>query len=1058
MQSDTHRDPPSNLPHNGQSVRTANGSQIPNPSMSQHHYIVASQPQLSTQHGLHFPQTGHHGDGINGTPSAKQTPVYLSVAPGSGTLNSGHNLASAGTQQCVQSQPVAMVQSQQAFLINTHQVPLHFYVLGNEGVRRGSQPQAQLNSDKTSSHSSPVSQSHQLSGSRQVQKPTMDQISGGIANHQNNSPGIVALLVKQSDLPCAANPVHILKDQRTVVSCGDDRSLQCEQEHNTNGGGTAQASSTFSRGQSGSSVLHISDSCFNGVTLANGSSLLASQSVFTTSLTSLQSTCYSYDNNVPPSTIISQGCQSKSTSSQGLSTSVSGRSSAHISTSYPHIPPPGLHGSRLTQARGALMNMLLQIRQLKTHTQRAVAVVPPILQQCTDGDERKKEKGDEQPFKILSVWSEAAENTDENSSKSGCHPSVTGIDGSDVKSSSYCKRVENEGHQIVIPFRQCVPNLSKSAGQKSDVAKHPKMNGSIVDLKSKTEEIATQPNQHVTTNSRPGQNYGPLGRFRDPVHVSFRTPIVKYSLRMLKELIADLEAEHMKQNGKSDDDSDLVQNLLDLYWGGSSSNYMTAKAEGAIENILQEATEFNMANDSVVFDGMKVEDLYQLKDRFHILKKDCDVSVSEDTFKSSSRGIKGKVGGLDKESTENHCVSETSSLLPPEHLRNTKGFDLHSDIKTMAGVSLEDPHGSPSAKTLGKATALDTNNAEHSQLPAIRLSNLHVPDNEMVTDTVSVFYSKCKNQDDCDIQEMGKAPERDHIISSKSLDFAVKLTMLSSEDTIKMFDCEKNGKMKNLSENLSSAAPSTAEESDQGCAKMKIQVLSPDEVKALSKLLYEDGTEGLCTASPDTLDVHQDETGLVSLQKGNANPDQIQAKIIDGKTLVGSGGSAAPCIFTSNKSVEGIHGHTITADKMAQTDVPDENKLSVFKKVQRSAPEEALTNKRSNAQTCGTTVPRKLSHGPTTSKKAKASVKDLARSQKRKWVEHGGEDQVTIPPPKRSNVFSPMEKSAKEKVLKNWESTFVPTNVRSRRLSTEQGTKETSFSSSEFNPRRHEKT
>ncbi|XP_076152734.1 uncharacterized protein LOC143136118 [Alosa pseudoharengus] len=1086
MQSETHCDPPSNLSHNGQSVGTTNGSQIPNPSMNQHHYITAWQPQLFTQHGLHFLQTGHHGDGVNGRSSAEQTPVYLSVGPGCGTLTSGHNMASAGTQHCVQSQPMAMVQSQRTFLINTYKVRLH----------RGNQPQDKLNSDKSSSHSSIVSQSHQFSGSKQVQKPTMDQISGGISNHQKSFPGKVTLLIKQSDLVCAAKPEHVLKDQRTVVSCGDDRSQQSEQERNMIGRGMVQASSTLSTGQSGSSVLHISDSRFNGVKLANRSSLLASQSVFTTSLTSLQSTCCSSDNGVPsPPTIISQGLQSKYTSSQGLSTSLPTRSSAHISTSYPNSLPPGLHISRPTQTRVDVRNMLVQTvqGQSKKHTQRAVAVVPPTLQQRPDDDERKKEKGDEQSIKIHSVWSDAAENTDENISKPDCHPSVIAIDGSDVKSSTDHKRVVNEGcHQTVVSFKKCVPNLSQSTGQKSDVAKHPKMKGSIVDLKSKTEEITTQPNQHATTNTHPEQNYGLLGSIRDPV---------KFSLRMLKEFIANLEAEQIKQNGKSDDSSDLVHTLLDLYWGGSSYNYKTAKAEGVIENILQEATEFNIANDSVVFDGMKVEDLYQLKERFHIPKWDCNVSVSDDIFKSSSRGIKEKVGGLDKQSTENSFISETCSLLPPEH------------IETMVGVSLEDPHCSPSAKTLDKATDLErtgTNNAEDSQKPAISLSNLHVSDNEIVTDTEkNAFYSsnvpnirKCKKQDDCGILELEKTPEKDYTISPKSpRDFAVKLTMLSSEDIMKMFDCENNGKIKNLCENLSSTAPSTAEESNQGFTKMKMQVLSPDEAKALSKLFNKDDKEGFCTSSPDMPHRHadddEDETGLGSLQKGNVNPDQIQEETVDGKTLDLSGGSVLPCIFANN-SGKGIHSHTITADKM----VLDKNKLSMFKKVKHSSPDKTLTvedavkprclqPKSSNAQkSCGTTTLKKLSHGPTTSQKAKKgflssakyvhgakgvlhphllsksnscatlSVKDLARSNKRKWVEHGSEDQVTLvtsSPPKPSIVFSPMEKSAKEKVLKNWESTFVPTNVKSRRLSVP-STKETSFSSSEFKPRRHEKT
>ena len=1071
-----------------------NGNQIPNPSMNQHPYFIASQPQLSTQ----------HGNQVFGMASANKIPLYSAIAPVSGTNASGHSLFSVETQhlQLVQSHPVAGMQRQQPFLVNTLQVPMNVSVLTNSGLRMSLQPQAKLNSDCSSSH---VSQSQHPSGSNQVPKPTTDQFG----NLQNCFPGIVTLLVQQSDLTPAANPGHILTGPVTVGLCSDDGSLQRVQEQTkipeVNGEKLMQTSSSLPTGQSASSGL------------ANNSFVLASQPVIISSTIS-PPTCSSADSNAPPPPpTISQSLQSKPNPSrfQGWNTSFSGKSGAHTTPSYSHCPPPPpphhhhqqdlMHSSKPTHTHNStnstssvhqhaltgqsnlfavrtshetsrnrtsipvtasnpkddpacggastqqnvqqvfkevrtvpvfLRNhkMLKAIRlvleksirrreaatilimpntssgyektqsfvqqlcqsdvpmrntsatdttdalsgsdpkgdsrdknsnrpsvdgtnivvqtirgQLKTHVHihRAVAVVPPISQQSTDDHEGKKQNCDKQPFKIQSVWSLAGENTGESLHESGCHPSV--IDWSSVKSSSDHKTVEDQDCcQNGVPAGHCAPNSSQLTGQKSDAAECPKVDGGIIDsLKSKNEEISIQPQEYQTTNTQSNQNYGQLGGLDGPRHVLSRS-MVKYTLGMLKELVADLEAEDVKQGSRSDHGPDVVETLLGLYWGGSSYNYMVAKAEGAIQNILQEATEFHMADESVVFDGMRMDDLYQLRDRFYILNRDSDV-------------------------------------YKPEH----------------------------------------TN-----------LSNPYIHDKETVTDTVKSDHREVQDlpegeeQYDCGILELGNKPEKDHTKCQKSSGvFPVKSTVLS-EDATKFFDCRESLTGSFSHKEPTSPALCFGEELNQDFPKMKIQVLSPDEVKALSKILYEDRKEGSSTSPPGALHSHAGdatEVGPVSSQQGCANQQRIHAETGDGKTLDLCKG--VPSISALIKLVKGIDRHIPVADKKLN----DKGKRTLFKKRPHSCRTKALNVKdtrdprclphddRNAQKSCGIMAPKQLLNGPGISQKGcvsppkrvhgprsmpypyhriafdsrvTPSTKGFVRNDEKEWLEHDGEDQA----------------------------------------------------------------
>lgn len=1089
MQFHTHSDPYGKLHRYGLSDGTMKGCQIKsNPSVTLHHFGDGRQRQLFTHHGTQIPQTGHHRVEVNRKPSVRETSLYLAAAPVPMALISGHN---SQTLQCGQSQPRAVMQNQKALFINNFQVPVSLTMLANERLHIVQQPLAsvaKLNNDNGLSCSKPIP--NQTSGSISV-NPSL----------QSGFPGVGTFLIKQSDLNTTVHPGHIPNGQRTVVSCGDNRSLLCAQERAVSGGEMVQSSSSPYNEQSASSVLVLNDSRFqnlrgNGVTLVNSSNVVAPHPDCTIGLT--KPTCFSSVNSVLPLPItISQS--PKAISFQCLNTSFCGNSAALHS----HGSPSNKIGPNSTQSLGDVFHTQVQTfrGQSKMPTQRAVAVVPPISQQCTvDSDGRKNQN----PVKVQHVSSESAEKTKENLFESGCNPSVTDSDSSSTKSSSDHNRVEHQSsHQTVGPVRQCLSNLSPSIEQKSMVTEHPEVHSSGTDtLKPETEGTTNEPNQRRLTSSPSDKSYSPLDGISDYAHVLSKTPIVKYSLGMLKDLVADQEAEYLKQNRKSDDGPDLVHTLLDLYWGGSSYNYMTAKA-GAIQNTLQEACEFEVADESMIFDGIKMEDLCQLKDRFHILHEDYDDSSL--LKYSSSTFIKEKVGKPDKEPAENSFISETCKLLSPEQEKKVKD-DLCSDTETIVspvkGAQLEDPHCSPSAKTFDKTDVESTiiNPADNDQKSGTDFSNLCVNVNAINSDLCSSKVQSIpvsEKQDHCDIQ----VPENNH---------PVEITMLSS-DMMKFLECEENDNV--LCNEPPSPSPSTGEESNEEFSKIKIQVLSPDEVMALSKLLHEDGKDGSSTSSQDTPHSHADdekELEVVPMQNVNVNQEQSQVETVDDDwTLDLSRGVADPSVFTLNKSV---HNH------------PKSNKKVINKnKIQQGSQEKSLLakdavelrhapHKTRDAQALnGQAKFSKLCHDQRTSLKAKKgflspakhmhganytlhqyhhtksiatpSGKDLVRNRKRKGVEHHGEDEVVhklkkshaleklsslqhnthardrlavtarpgglvkeqeekrsdcspkISSAKNSIGSSSVERSAKEKVLRNWVSTYVPTDVKTRRPS-----------------------
>lgn len=1093
MQFHTHSDPNGKLLRYGLSDGTMKGGQIKSkPSVTLHHFGDGRQRQLFTHHGTQIPQTGHHRVEVNRKPSVRETPLYVAAAPVPMALISGHN---SQTLQCGQSQPRAVMQNQQALFINNFQVPVSLTLLANEtlpttlAILEPLSSMAKLNNDNSLSCS----------------KPIPNQISGSISvnpNLQSNFPGVGTLLIKQSDLNNAVHPGHIPNGQRTVVSCGDNHSLLCAQEKAVNGGKMVQSSSSPYNEQSASSVLVLNDSRFqnlrgNGVTLVNSSNVVAPHPDCTIGLT--KPTCFSSVNSVLPLPItISQS--PKAVSFQCLNNSFCGNSAALHS----HGSPSNNISPNSSQSLGNVIHTQVQTfrEQSKMPTQRAVAVVPPISQQCPDDSGVRKKQN---PVKIQHVLSESAEKTKENLFESGCNPSVTDSDSFSTKSSSDHNRVEHQSsHQTVGPVRQCVSNLSQSIEQTPIVTEHPEVHSSGTDtLKPETEGTTIEPNQRTLTSSPSDKSYSPLDGISDYANVLSRTPIVKYSLGMLKELVVDQEAEYLKQNRKSDDGPDLVHTLLDLYWGGSSYNYMTAKA-GAIQNALQEACEFEVADESMIFDGIKMEDLCQLKDRFHILHEDYDVSSL--LKYSSSTGIKEKVAKPDKEPAENSFISETCRLLSPEQEKNVKD-DLCSDTETivspMNGAQLEVPHCSPSAETFDKTDVESTvtKPADNDQKSGTDLSNLCVNVNAINDSYSSKVQSipVSEKQDHCDIQVPENNPP-------------VEMTMLSS-DMIKFLECEENDKV--LCNEPPSPSPSTGEGSIEEFSKIKIQVLSPDEVMALSNLFHEDGKDGSSTSSQDTPHSHADdekELDVVPMQNVNVNQEQSQIETVDDDgTLDLSRGAGDPSVFTSNKSDKTVHNHPQSNKKVIKNKLQhgSQEKSLIAKDVveprhvpHKTRDAQALNGQAQFSKLCddqrtslkakkGFLSPAKHVHGANdtlhqyhhTKSIATPSGKDFVRSSKRKGVEHHGEDEVahklkksheleklssllhntqardrlavTARPgglvkeqeekqsdcsPKISSaklsIGSPsVERSAKEKVLRNWVSTYVPTDVKTRRPS-----------------------
>ncbi|KAL2103034.1 hypothetical protein ACEWY4_002202 [Coilia grayii] len=757
--------------------------------------------------------------------------------------------------------------------------------------------------------------------------------------------------------------------------------------------------------------------------------LLASQPDIITNSTRLPTSSSSSDNAAPSTSTSQQSASSEGLSMPIPEKSMSDASSLKhitkisrkdlINISMSTRPQNSAHASLNSAsslkthsyvARGSCPSTHTPVQtvqeQSKTHKQfhKAVAIVSPISKQCSDGKEKKQAS---ELFKVQCVLAPSEEKAGKISPELGCSAVVPPVsqqcaDGERKKINSTLFKVQcvqgPSGEQAVkiLPESDCsvvVPPISEqytggkrknqtsepfmvqkaanilpeSTRQNSDGAKCTEVDkGNTDSVKSKRgKNEAPPPGQSRAADAQPNESRDQLGALDGPAQVVSQTPVLKYSLGMLKELVADLEAKAMKQSNRHDD-SDLVRTLLNSYWGGSvhNYNYQVARAEGNLQQILQMATVFTEAGE-VFFDCIKTEDLSQLNDRFYIVKGDCDVDMSKDTVESSLTDIEEEIGRLGRElaNWQRNSTSETCRPLPTVCKKNG-GVELHIDTEIMKCVSLESPHLSPPPEATDPLP--DGNNADTAQVG--------------------------------DILEIGKELDETILKSPRSPDgFPFKLTVLSSEDIEMFFNCEEDNQM-TVCKEPSSPTLSTDGESDGECHNMKLTVLLPEEAKAISKL-FEDGTEPSCR-SPDTPtrwagDEVEVGFGSVCLQEKGVDQEHIQVETVDNETEASSGSHVASCLSPSGKSIEGVLRHISKSKKKSG----DKGKKPLFKKalssyIKGNARCLLQKNRKERVSSCGTEAPKQPHKGQVLSPNAKEECVPAANHTqgKRKLLERS--DQV----------------------------------------------------------------
>ncbi|KAL2103036.1 hypothetical protein ACEWY4_002204 [Coilia grayii] len=268
---------------------------------------------------------------------------------------------------------------------------------------------------------------------------------------------------------------------------------------------------------------------------------------------------------------------------------------------------------------------------------RAVAVVPPISQQRTDGGNTINCDASSS-LKIKDVWSLADEKqTDGNGDCSILKVPPSNEQASESNSHPKDVRAANgPAHEQSLVY----PNRDSQSKQRENTAKEdaPK-DKKIEDLDGLTKSA-----------------------------IAFR-------LGMVRKLVATMELREQPQLKKNKNAQDFSRSILNCYWAGSYRNYIETEIRGTFENILREAKTFDTEEDKQVFYGIIY--LKQLISKYNITTKNIGCDTAMENKKSSWRNLSDESLDIDKELADVDFVKENF----PSLLEKTENRDLISNIQ-----------------------------------------------------------------------------------------------------------------------------------------------------------------------------------------------------------------------------------------------------------------------------------------------------------------------------------------------------------------------------------------